>query len=349
MKKILSVTLLIIGTFQVVGCGKHGGTFYIQKTLEPGATTILTTADLSAITSVQLGPDNYDQSTGRVKPKQIICVQPSADVAKAVADAFATTLAVEAKNAQGLDAKGQLELSKVRSESLAQLGKRLGTIQLLREGLYRACEAYSNGAITSTTYSLILSRVDDLMITMLLAEFASGDSSGPLALILNSANATTHPGSDNSRSAGNSGNENTENTNEEQSDTTQNNDSQKTTKKEKAKEGSAKNSDTNTSGTNARVEQPTGNASGSKNAAISDYATYILYYMQDNYLNNLNFDAVTVACISAMTIDPNGLTQFTKYCKDTLIPWMACNVNNIANQKIGYQVYAACQLSPGQK
>lgn len=40
-------------------------------------------------------------------------------------------------------------------------------IQLLRDGLYRACEAYTNGIIDGREYKRIIARYDETMITML--------------------------------------------------------------------------------------------------------------------------------------------------------------------------------------
>ena len=61
-----------------------------------------------------------------------------------------------------------------------QLGERLATVQLLRDGLYRACEAFANGAISDATYAMIVSKIDDTMVTMLASEVAGGAFGRPL-------------------------------------------------------------------------------------------------------------------------------------------------------------------------
>ncbi len=71
-------------------------------------------------------------------------------------------------------AYGNLGSSPFLAEAMAQLGQRLATIQLLRDGLYRACEAYANGALDKSSYSMILSRFDDTMITLLLGAEEAG-------------------------------------------------------------------------------------------------------------------------------------------------------------------------------
>src|SRR5204862_6868923 len=70
-----------------------------------------------------------------------------------------------------------------RAESLAQLTNRLATIQLLRDGLYRACEAYANGAVSEITYAIMLSRFDKLMVTLLTGELVAGNFGQSLAVL----------------------------------------------------------------------------------------------------------------------------------------------------------------------
>jgi len=102
----------------------------------------------------------------------ITCVEPSPDIAKV----FGTAFGVAAEGTEpkiGLQAS--LAVSMSRAASAAQLGERLATIQLLRDVLYRACEAYANGALDETSYSVIMSRMDDMIVTMLLGELTAGN------------------------------------------------------------------------------------------------------------------------------------------------------------------------------
>lgn len=103
-------------------------------------------------------------------PTRIVCAEPSPDVAQALSDSISAAIKVEVAGKGG----GSAAFGRSTAESVAQLGERLGTIQLLRDGLYRACEAYANGAITRTTYSMIISRYDNAMVTLLLGELAAG-------------------------------------------------------------------------------------------------------------------------------------------------------------------------------
>jgi hypothetical protein len=66
--------------------------------------------------------------------------------------------------------KGGGSISASMNEAVASLGIRTATIQLLRDGLYRACEAYRNGAINEFGYAMLLSNYDDVMIRLLAIE-----------------------------------------------------------------------------------------------------------------------------------------------------------------------------------
>jgi hypothetical protein len=124
----------------------------------------------------------------RDHPRQFICAEPSPDVARVVQAAFSGAAATKVDVANpvpaglagpksvDVEASGRIDAS--RSEAISQLTRRIATIQLLRDGMYRACEAYANGAIGQEIYTAIVSRYDKMMVTMLLAEMASGNLPG---------------------------------------------------------------------------------------------------------------------------------------------------------------------------
>lgn len=128
--------------------------------------------------------DNLPYNSIRYIPRQFVCAEPSPDIARVVQAAFsgAGSVKVDVANptpaglvgAKGVDVAADARVDLARSEAIAQLTRRIATIQLLRDGLYRACEAYANGAISRDIYTTIISRYDKMMITMLLAEMASG-------------------------------------------------------------------------------------------------------------------------------------------------------------------------------
>ena len=122
------------------------------------------------------------------KQKQfVICAEPSPDVAQAISTALSAGLQLDLKHASGAEANVGANLARSSSESVAELGERLATIQLLRDKMYRACEAYGNGAIGSTAYALILARHDKTMMSLLSNELAAGAFGRSLAALSSSS------------------------------------------------------------------------------------------------------------------------------------------------------------------
>jgi hypothetical protein len=66
--------------------------------------------------------------------------------------------------------KGGAGFAASLNESAASIGLRTATIQLLRDGLYRACEAYLNGSLNNFGYALLLSKYDDVMKALIAIE-----------------------------------------------------------------------------------------------------------------------------------------------------------------------------------
>ena len=96
-------------------------------------------------------------SANKDEPREkIICAEPSPDAVVAAAFAFAAEAEVAGKGGGGF--------STGVAETAASIGLRTATIQLLRDGLYRACEAYLNGALNEFGYGLILSSYDDVLL-----------------------------------------------------------------------------------------------------------------------------------------------------------------------------------------
>lgn len=180
-----SMVLATLG-LALVGCENLNSTLKELVPAEGGA-ILVTSADVRTIQRITPDPDS---PVGRVKPNQITCTEPSPDVAKAISASFG---AGGALSLQGLPANVAPEVAaavaKSQAESLAQLGERLGTIQLLRDALFRACEAYANGAISDTTYTILVSRYDDVMVTLLASELAGGAFGRRLAALTGETSA----------------------------------------------------------------------------------------------------------------------------------------------------------------
>ncbi|MEQ9491800.1 MAG: hypothetical protein RIM72_22690 [Alphaproteobacteria bacterium] len=103
---------------------------------------------------------------GAIFPNRVTCVEPHPDVASSLVNSFGV--------GASLFAKGSASLSGSQAEGLAQIAQRTVSIQTLQRLMFRACEAYTNGAMTGTSYSLLLSEINKTMVTLVLAETAGG-------------------------------------------------------------------------------------------------------------------------------------------------------------------------------
>lgn len=179
----LGVAAVALAT--LAACNKSGTLTEVHE-LAAGE-VLLTSADVRAVNRI---PVRRDGRTGAITPDYVTCAEPSPDVAKAVSEAFSLSASLAAKGLpSGVSPQVAAAISRAQSESIAQLGERLATIQLLRDGLYRACEGYANGAVSETIYAVMVSRYDDTMITMLSSELAAGAFGRSLAALESSASS----------------------------------------------------------------------------------------------------------------------------------------------------------------
>ncbi len=94
--------------------------------------------------------------------QHVACAEPSPDsvVGVAASGALEGSFKTEAS----------AKIAGSMAEAIGELGQRTPTIQLLRDGLYRACEAYMNGIYTTVEYQQILRGYDDFVVTLLAVE-----------------------------------------------------------------------------------------------------------------------------------------------------------------------------------
>lgn len=168
----------------LVGCGAEDNSIFRT----PGSTTgvgVVTDAKQRVVIHKYLPERGSDK-------KKVVCAEPSPDVAQALSTALNLSAQASLAGVKGVDdVSVGAQLGYSMSESIIQLGERLAVIQLLRDKMYRACEAYANGAIPSASYTLILARLDKTMTTLLSAEMTSGAFGRPLAGIGGAANAVS--------------------------------------------------------------------------------------------------------------------------------------------------------------
>jgi hypothetical protein len=125
---------------------------------------------------------------GRSGNKRVVCAEPSPDVYSVTAASVAGSAAFTGPLGGTSDAKAGAAIAAARNEAGASIAMRTQTIQLLRDGLYRACEAYMNGAIDDVQYNVILLNIDRLMVTLLGIDAIGGTPKVPATAI--SANVT---------------------------------------------------------------------------------------------------------------------------------------------------------------
>jgi hypothetical protein len=161
---------------------------YFEDDAEFGySRTGLTTPSAFTTADVRIITQRVNPLTGR----EIICTEPSPDVAKAISTAFSAS----GSGGNGT-ATGNISFSGANAEAVAELAGRSTALLGLRDGLYRACEAYANGVIGSDTYALIVSRYGQLMTTLFLGQDVADAARAQASTQANSpANSTTDPGS----------------------------------------------------------------------------------------------------------------------------------------------------------
>lgn len=196
---ILSVAAAML----VGGCSEVYWTSNVRETMSLGPSgAIATNADVRLVhrfrgrEMVPVPGPTGEMNRFAQQDREYLCAEPSPDVARVVQAALSNSISASgtgtpATGGVAIEAQLASQLNASRSEGIAQLTKRIATIQLLRDGLYRACEAYANGAIGREIYTAIISRYDRMMITMLLGEMAAGNLGSAAILTGNAAAAAS--------------------------------------------------------------------------------------------------------------------------------------------------------------
>lgn len=96
----------------------------------------------------------------------MVCAEPSPDALSAFASALSGGVSIPAQGAGS--AAGALH------EAAASIGLRTQSITLMRDSLYRLCEAYYNGQLTRPQVMLLMARSQDLTATVLAVEQLTG-------------------------------------------------------------------------------------------------------------------------------------------------------------------------------
>ena len=160
------LTILAAVAALLWGCGDSKYFFKAASLNRDDKPSFITDAKQRVVTNIDIVNSSV---AGQVLPKQIVCAEPSPDVASAFAEAMRAGIS---KKDGEKETKG--EVSRSTAEHVAALGERLATVQLLRDMAYRNCEAYANGAINATSYTISNSRLNKTIVTLLTSEMMSG-------------------------------------------------------------------------------------------------------------------------------------------------------------------------------
>jgi len=120
----------------------------------------------------------------RNTPKTIVCAEPSPDSMQAYAAKLNWKLLS--------DSAVTRDAALAYSTAASYVGNRTQTVQLLRDQLYRLCEAYANGIIDSDTYTMLMSRSQRYTLALAMIDTSPLPAIPPVALPEN-------PDQDNSR------------------------------------------------------------------------------------------------------------------------------------------------------
>lgn len=116
----------------------------------------------------------------------IICAEPSPDALSALAASASSNVDFSRSGTAAA-----LAFERAISEASGSIGLRTQTITILRDGMYRMCEAYATGALDQDTMARLMRRYQSVMLGLLAIEQLTGAvKASPLAL---SGRASTSP------------------------------------------------------------------------------------------------------------------------------------------------------------
>ena len=262
--KILILSIFIT-TVALSGCAKLKSIYRtVDLNVDGGGPSLVMDAAQRLVTNVDIVNNSVP---GQVVPKRIVCAEPSPDIALAFSNATKAAIAQTTASTSN-----SASLSVNTAQSFGQLGERLATIQLLRDIAYRNCEAYANGSINATSYTILNSRLNKTIVTLLSTEIMAGAFGRNLAA--SSASSVSNSDSKPSNSDSNNENDTPENS-------LDNNDSSKTNGESKA-----------------AIEQSVGNIGEQQQP--SDHVASQIAQLHRSFIEDNSFVTLIDACVAHM-------------------------------------------------
>ena len=139
--------------------------------------TIHTTSSLGDVQTLSLDAKQRLVITGHDrKGNNIVCAEPSPDALVAQAAVLSASGKYNAGE-KGPSASGGAGVG--IQESAASIGIRTQNIQILRDGYYRLCESYLNGAITPDDYHNVVTNLDTFIVVALAVDGLGNTKAAP--------------------------------------------------------------------------------------------------------------------------------------------------------------------------
>jgi hypothetical protein len=304
--------------------GGCSGTIFTPANLESGESFFID-ARQRMITNTRVDGMYHG---GQVTPKRIVCAEPSPDVALAMAHSLGAGI-----NVMGY---GSGNLTNAVSQGLAQLGERIAAVQLLRDVLYRSCEAYANGAISSTTYAVMMARLDETTTTLLLGEVAAGAFGRQLAAIKTTADAKASANLNESLSPSSKAGDGAT----APAGASQGTGGATPVRQSDGKTDSELKTLAEVLGTPGAITGRTGPGEVARTGPGEVAAE--VSKIHKAFLDDDNLDALLVACITALSPEPaktgNEESAFSRICKDEIFKGFIDNAKSIISAKANAEV-----------
>lgn len=178
--RLVTITGVLIAAFTISGCS---GVIHKRINTDKGKGLSLGARQRVVLVTKYGGKDGK---------RRVVCAEPSPDVfaVRAASAAFATKGIFGGQPSTEGGQQSAANAGFSTSESAATIS-RTQTIQLLRDGLFRLCEAYMNGAVDQTQYNVALVNMDKLMTSLLAIDTIGGTAFAPAVGIVASSKSSS--------------------------------------------------------------------------------------------------------------------------------------------------------------
>lgn len=153
----------LIGCFAISACDFGGDDTIFKEFSAQDGYSVSVDAHQRAIVATHVRDESGTLRT-------IYCAEPSPDAFASISRTITGSLS----GSRGVDDEFAATLARsLATQASDALSARNATIQLLRDGLYRACEGYASGALTTLEYAEITKQYQHIMAALLSIELLS--------------------------------------------------------------------------------------------------------------------------------------------------------------------------------